>query len=92
MPVTCGLLTVILAPPTLMFILKHAFPLPVPERTLLLSIYPSVIIALLAARLFKNVATLFQSWAQSIRDSEFLLEMRLLNLEAQKKEDRVKRQ
>ena len=35
------------------------------------------------------MATLIKSWSQAVRDKEFLVEMRLRNLEEQEKADRA---
>ena len=44
-------------------------------------VYPTIFLAAAFARLGHALVLLCASWAQSIRDSEFLLEMRLQNLE-----------
>ena len=46
-------------------------------------IYPAIFVAAALARLGHALILLCASWAQSIRDSEFLVEMRLQNLETQ---------
>lgn len=45
-------------------------------------VYPAIFVAAAFARLGHALILLCASWAQSIRDSEFLVEMRLQNLEA----------
>ena len=44
-------------------------------------VYPAIFVAAAIARLGHALILLCASWAQSIRDSEFLVEMKLQNLE-----------
>ena len=45
------------------------------------SVYPGLFILASWGQLFIAISKLFSSWAQSIRDSEFLVELRVRNLE-----------
>lgn len=51
-----------------------------PPRAVLY-VYPGIFVAAALARMFATLVEVCASWAQSIRDSEFLVEMRLRNME-----------
>ncbi|KLO17994.1 hypothetical protein SCHPADRAFT_925510 [Schizopora paradoxa] len=80
-PVTVGLITVILFPMILVAGLQHYVPSVISNKSLFLYVYPGIFVLACFARTAMLFETLLAGWAQSIRDSEFLLEMQLRNLE-----------
>ena len=53
-------------------------------------VYPGILAVVGVSRIVVAVMGLLSSWSQSIRDKEFLVEMRLQNLEADKAEETAK--
>ncbi|EJD07670.1 uncharacterized protein FOMMEDRAFT_101037 [Fomitiporia mediterranea MF3/22] len=81
-PVTAGLLGMLLLPILLVLGLQWLLPSKINSNTLFLYVYPGIFISAAFARTYTALQSLLASWAQQIRDSEFLVEMRLRNLEA----------
>lgn len=52
-------------------------------------VYPSIFAAAGVARMAVTAATVLSSWSQSIRDKEFLVEMRLRNYEHEKRKEEL---
>ncbi|KAL5531378.1 hypothetical protein ACEPAG_4255 [Sanghuangporus baumii] len=81
-PVAAGLLGMLLLPILIVIGLQQALPTKISSNTLFLYVYPGIFIVAGCARLYTTMQTIFASWTQQIRDSEFLVEMRLRNLDA----------
>ncbi|KAH8110989.1 hypothetical protein DFH11DRAFT_1616415 [Phellopilus nigrolimitatus] len=81
-PVTAGLLAMLFLPIFLVLGLQRLLPTTISPNTLFLYVYPGIFVAAACARMYAALQTLCGTWAQQIRDSEFLVEMRLRNLEA----------
>lgn len=60
--------------------LQYLLKLYCPSRAVIY-VYPGIFVAAAATRVYASLKLLANSWAQQIRDSEFLVEMRLRNLE-----------
>ncbi|SJL04278.1 uncharacterized protein ARMOST_07639 [Armillaria ostoyae] len=79
-PVTAGLLGMIILPGLLFTILRHFLPfLPVNDKFVFIHVYPAIFIIAVSSRSALLSTDLLSSWSQSIRDKEFLVEMRLRN-------------
>ncbi|PBK91140.1 hypothetical protein ARMGADRAFT_1054352 [Armillaria gallica] len=79
-PITVGLLGVIILPGLQFTILRHFLPfLPVNDKFVFIHIYPAIFIIAVSSRSALLSTDLLSSWSQSIRDKEFLVEMRLRN-------------
>ncbi|PBK83225.1 hypothetical protein ARMGADRAFT_1170598 [Armillaria gallica] len=79
-PITVGLLGVIILPGLLFTILRHFLPfLPVNDKFVFIHVYPAIFIIAVSSRSAILSTDLLSSWSQSIRDKEFLVEMRLRN-------------
>ncbi|KAK0203078.1 hypothetical protein DFS33DRAFT_1344825 [Desarmillaria ectypa] len=79
-PVTAGLLGMIVLPGLLFTILRHFLPfLPVNDKFIFIHVYPAIFIVAASSRSALLSMDLLSSWSQSIRDKEFLVEMRLRN-------------
>ncbi|KAI0788709.1 hypothetical protein C8Q75DRAFT_879244 [Abortiporus biennis] len=80
-PMVCGLLALIMFPPLVLWSIRQLFQLPLPENALFVRVYPTIFTV---AGLFHGamaVSGLVGIWSQGVRDKEFLVEMRLQNLE-----------
>ncbi|TDL24001.1 hypothetical protein BD410DRAFT_786709 [Rickenella mellea] len=86
-PVTFGLLGMLLFPPAVLWTIGQFLPLPPNNMYLFMYVYPGIFTAAAIARLCQALVNVCASWAQSIRDSEFLVEMRLRNLEPETRGD-----
>ncbi|EKM50520.1 uncharacterized protein PHACADRAFT_263859 [Phanerochaete carnosa HHB-10118-sp] len=80
-PLTVGLLGMILLPPAVVWVGLKATGLQMNEKLLYLHIYPGI--CTLTAACLAAVASydVISSWSQTVRDKEFLVEMRLQNLD-----------
>ncbi|KAH8104046.1 hypothetical protein BXZ70DRAFT_888328, partial [Cristinia sonorae] len=87
-PLTGGLLGMIIVPPLLLFGVRRFFPVNVDDNFLFLHVYPTIFTAAGCAHGITALSSLIGTWSQSVRDKEFLVEMRLQNLEqeAEKRE------
>jgi hypothetical protein len=52
-------------------------------------IYPAIFAGAGIGRVIWGLHAVYSKWSQSVRDKEFLVEMRLKNLEAEEKKERV---
>ncbi|GJJ11157.1 hypothetical protein Clacol_005388 [Clathrus columnatus] len=81
-PATVGLMGAIILPPLLIFASSKWIILPWNSEDLHRLIYPVIFIIVAAFQFGSSMSGVFQKWTQSIRDKEFLVEMRLRNLES----------
>ncbi|KAF7371061.1 RING-CH-type domain-containing protein [Mycena sanguinolenta] len=81
-PVTFGLLGMILLPGGLFLLAQHFIPImPRNGRLLFIEVYPAIFVAVAGVRFGAVLFEMLGTWSQAIRDKEFLVEMRLRNLE-----------
>lgn len=59
------------------------------EYPLVRLIYPTIFVAVAASQFAMSLVGVFAKWTQNIRDKEFLVEMRLRNLEHSRKLEKV---
>jgi len=88
-PVTGGLMLLLLCPAAVVWGLRQAFSLPIECKFIFMHVYPAIFAVVGFGRSIMVGMTLLSSWSQSIRDREFLVEMRLRNhepVEEEKKE------
>jgi len=81
-PLIFGLLGMILLPGGAFLLAQHFIPLiPRNSRLLFMEVYPAIFVAVAGVRFGAVLLEMLGTWSQSIRDKEFLVEMRLRNLE-----------
>ncbi|EGN95092.1 hypothetical protein SERLA73DRAFT_61388 [Serpula lacrymans var. lacrymans S7.3] len=80
-PLTGGFLGMVLLPAAMVWAARHFLALPIDNKFTLLHVYPGIFAVAGLARSLVVSVRLLSSWSQSIRDKEFLVEMRLRNLE-----------
>ncbi|KAF8644973.1 hypothetical protein AX16_008157 [Volvariella volvacea WC 439] len=84
-PMTLGLLTLIFVPGALFRAVQYLLPPRfVDDKSIFMRVYPGLFILLGLARSAEVAKELLATWSQSIRDTEFLVEMRLKNHEPEK--------
>ncbi|KAG5654209.1 hypothetical protein H0H81_006242 [Sphagnurus paluster] len=84
-PVVGGLLGMIILPGAVFRAVQHFFPqMPVDDKFIFMHVYPGVFMFVGLIRSTIVMYSLLSSWSQSIRDKEFLVEMRLRNHEPEK--------
>jgi len=89
-PTVGGLVGMLLFPPAILWICAQITPLPINERTLFVNVYPAIFAGAGVGRGIWGLYEMYLKWSQSVRDKEFLVEMRLRNLEAEDKENAKK--
>ena len=57
--------------------------------TLVRLIYPSIFVAVAVCQFAMSLVGVFAKWTQSIRDKEFLVELRLRNLDHPRKTEKI---
>jgi E3 ubiquitin-protein ligase MARCH6 len=90
-PLFVGLVGMLALPPAIVVVLPRAVPVQVDQRFILMHVYPGIFAAAGLIRLGITGSGMLSRWSQSIRDTEFLVEMRLRNYE-QDKESEKKRE
>jgi len=80
-PLAAGLLAIILLPAASVWGVRRLFPLLIDDGFLFLHVYPSLFTGAGVAHGTITCSKVLATWSQSIRDKEFLVEMRLRNLE-----------
>ncbi|KAF9460561.1 hypothetical protein BDZ94DRAFT_1197761 [Collybia nuda] len=89
-PVTGGLLGMIIFPGVVFQAVQYFLPtLPVDDKFIFMHVYPGIF---MFAGLLRSAVVLYgllSSWSQSIRDKEFLVELRLRNHEPEKVNEKV---
>ncbi|OSX64112.1 hypothetical protein POSPLADRAFT_1138372, partial [Postia placenta MAD-698-R-SB12] len=81
-PITIGLLGMLLLPAGILYGIRQVFSLPVPDDFLFIHLYPSIFTVAGFIHATFALSRLLAAWSQTIRDKEFLVEMRLQNHEA----------
>jgi len=78
-PLVGGLIAMIFVPPVIIWALRRILPLPLDDNFLFLHVYPSIFTAAGCAHGVISMSTVLSTWSQTVRDKEFLVEMRLQN-------------
>jgi len=88
-PAVGGLLAMLCFPVGLLWILKMLSKVPATDRILFTNVYPGIFIGVGIARGIWGLHIVYMKWSQSVRDKEFLVEMRLRNLEPEETKKKV---
>ncbi|RPD64449.1 hypothetical protein L226DRAFT_484485 [Lentinus tigrinus ALCF2SS1-7] len=80
-PLIAGLLGMIVLPAAILWGIMHFVTIPIDGDFLFLHVYPGIFTAAGLAHAMFAMSKVMGSWSQTIRDKEFLVEMRLRNLE-----------
>ncbi|KAJ7493199.1 hypothetical protein B0H11DRAFT_2156254 [Mycena galericulata] len=89
-PLAFGLLGMILLPGGAFLLAQHFIPLiPKNSRLLFMEVYPAIFLTVAGVRFGAVLLEMLSTWSQSIRDKEFLVEMRLRNLEPDSSKSKV---
>jgi len=83
-PLVVGLVGMLALPPAIVVLLRRTVPVDVDQRFILMHVYPGIFAAAGLIRLGVTGSGVLSRWSQSIRDTEFLVEMRLRNYEQDK--------
>lgn len=81
MPLVAGLLGMLVLPAAAVWGLREFFDLPLSPKFMFMHAYPGMFATVGFYRASVATLRLLSSWSQAIRDKEFLVEMRLQNLE-----------
>ncbi|KAI0676025.1 hypothetical protein C8Q78DRAFT_1142731 [Trametes maxima] len=87
-PVSAGLLAMIVLPAACVWAATHLVTLPIDGDFLFLHVYPGIFTLAGLGHATWVLSRAMTSWSQTIRDKEFLVEMRLRNLEERQTADR----
>ncbi|TFY72452.1 hypothetical protein EVG20_g549 [Dentipellis fragilis] len=85
-PVILGLTAMLLLPPVLFYQLQQYFKLQLDSKFIFMHVYPGIFAVAGFGSSVMSSYSLLSSWSQSIRDKEFLVEMRLRNYEQEARE------
>ncbi|KAI9573863.1 hypothetical protein HD554DRAFT_2012394, partial [Boletus coccyginus] len=85
-PLLACLLTMLLVPAGAVYALRELLHAPLGMKFLFVHVYPGIFAVIGLSRIVVSAMTVLSSWSQAIRDKEFLVEMRLQNLEPDKSE------
>ncbi|EPQ56749.1 hypothetical protein GLOTRDRAFT_115872 [Gloeophyllum trabeum ATCC 11539] len=80
-PLTGALLAALLCPIGVDWLCRRLLSLPLDNRFLFMHVYPGIFGVIGLSRLANNAWVALSAWSQTIRDKEFLVEMRLQNME-----------
>ncbi|KAG8215068.1 hypothetical protein J3R82DRAFT_8489 [Butyriboletus roseoflavus] len=83
-PLLVGLVTLLLLPAGTVYVLREFLHVSLSKKFLFVHVYPGIFAVISLSRVVVSAMTVLSSWSQSIRDKEFLVEMRLQNLESEK--------
>ncbi|KAH9962695.1 hypothetical protein BC827DRAFT_206711 [Russula dissimulans] len=83
-PLIVGLVGMLVLPPAVVVLLRRIIPVHVDQRFILMHVYPGIFASAGLIRLGVTGSGVLSRWSQSIRDTEFLVEMRLRNYEQDK--------
>ncbi|KZT21187.1 hypothetical protein NEOLEDRAFT_792953 [Neolentinus lepideus HHB14362 ss-1] len=81
-PLAGGLLAALLSPIGIDWLCRRLLALPLDNRFLFMHVYPGIFAAAGLYRLIEKGWGVLSAWSQIVRDKEFLVEMRLQNLES----------
>ncbi|KAJ8496047.1 hypothetical protein ONZ51_g1365 [Trametes cubensis] len=85
-PITAGLLGMILLPAVSLWVVMQFVKLPLEGDFLFVHVYPGLFTLAGLGQAAWALSKVTKSWSQTIRDKEFLVEMRLRNLEEQEQD------
>ncbi|KAF8586361.1 hypothetical protein K439DRAFT_961991 [Ramaria rubella] len=88
-PVGTGLIGMILLPPMVVYAGSRIITLPWQLEDLFRLIYPSIFVIVAVAQFAMSLIRVFTKWTQGIRDKEFLIELRLRNLDHPRKTEKI---
>jgi E3 ubiquitin-protein ligase MARCH6 len=74
-------------PPVVVIVLRHSIPVGIDQR-FIMHVYPGIFASAGLIRLGVTSSRALSRWSQSIRDTEFLVEMRLRNYEQEKEQEK----
>ncbi|KAG6845026.1 hypothetical protein H0H87_001547, partial [Tephrocybe sp. NHM501043] len=90
-PIVGGLLGMVLFPGLVFRAVQYLIPnVPLDDRFIFMHIYPGIFMLAGLVRSAVTLYALLKSWSQSVRDKEFLVEMRLRNHEPEKESQKHK--
>jgi len=87
-PLIVGLVGMLALPPAIVVLLRRVIPVHVDQRFILIHVYPGIFASAGIIRLGVTGSGVLSRWSQSIRDTEFLVEMRLRNYEQDKEREK----
>ncbi|KAI0642432.1 hypothetical protein C8Q79DRAFT_917921 [Trametes meyenii] len=87
-PISIGLLGMIILPAACVWAATHLVPLPIDGDFLFLHVYPGIFTLAGLGHAMWVLSRAMTSWSQTIRDKEFLVEMRLRNLDERQATDK----
>ncbi|TFK52041.1 hypothetical protein OE88DRAFT_1499089 [Heliocybe sulcata] len=82
-PLTGALLAALLSPIGIDWLCRRLLALPVDNRFLFMHVYPGIFTAIMVYRAAEKGWGVLALWSQTVRDKEFLVEMRLQNMESE---------
>jgi len=86
LPLLACLLTMLLFPAGTVYVLRELLHVPLDKTFLFVHVYPGIFAVVGLSRIVFSAMIVLSGWSQSVRDKEFLVEMRLQNLEPDKSE------
>ncbi|KAF8141917.1 hypothetical protein EV363DRAFT_1151445 [Boletus edulis] len=90
LPALATLLTTLLVPAGAVYVVRELLQMPLGKKFLFVHVYPGLFAMVGLSRMVVSAMTVLSSWSQAIRDNEFLVEMRLQNLEPELATDEKK--
>jgi len=90
LPMLAILLTMLLVPAGVVYVVRELLHVPLGEKFLFVHVYPGLFAMVGLSRMVVSAMAVLSSWSQAIRDKEFLVEMRLQNLEPEQAMDEKK--
>ncbi|KAH0836469.1 hypothetical protein J3R83DRAFT_8078 [Lanmaoa asiatica] len=89
LPLLASLLAILLLPAGTVYVLREWLHVSLNKKFLFVHVYPGIFAVVASSRVIVSAMIVLSSWSQSIRDKEFLVEMRLQNLESDKSEKKT---
>jgi len=80
-PLAGGLLVLIAIPALIPFLILQVLHLRLPEGVTICNVYPSLFITVSVIQTTGRLSRLVMKWAQSVRDTEYLVDLRLQNMD-----------
>ncbi|KAI9510016.1 hypothetical protein F5148DRAFT_977305 [Russula earlei] len=91
-PLLVGLVGMLALPPAIIVFLRRVTPVQADQHFIFMHVYPGVFACAGLIRLSVTGSGVLSRWSQSIRDTEFLVEMRLRNYEQDKENEKKRRE
>ncbi|THH12440.1 hypothetical protein EW146_g7700 [Bondarzewia mesenterica] len=86
-PLMIGLSGMLVLPPLVALVFQRLLPSGINDDYLLMHVYPGLFAAAGATKMTMAITDILSSWSQSIRDKEFLVELRLRNFQQEKTDE-----